>query len=368
MSAPSKPRVAFVSQSIRKDIHAPLQKLKKDWIIRHFYLDAPYGDFDPKDFNDAEQVTFKTLGRALQTFRPNIVQGVEPFGSRAGLRLSFQVTRAARRLGVPQLIVVMENQPLSARFGALLGPGLGLFARWLNRHTALFIAANKGARRNLEQIGVRKDKIVNFPHGVWGFDDHHFRPAPLKRSPVPTLIFVGRMVEEKGPLEAIYIYERLKERIPELEMIVVGDGPLYDAARLKITSIPNSAITLHRKLPQSALPALFQQAWVTVAPTITMPKWAEQVGIVNIQSMACGTPVAAYSSGAIPEYVPNGIGGILVPEGKTAMLQNAVKKILTDAQLRHKLSNLSARYAYAHYRPAESMRALSGIFNKLLER
>jgi len=59
--------------------------------------------------------------------------------------------------------------------------------------------------------------------------------------------------------------------------------------------------------------------------------------MVNIQSMACGTPVVSTFSGAIPEYVKNGETGILVPERDSEGLANAMIKLLKDDKLRERL-------------------------------
>ena len=81
------------------------------------------------------------------------------------------------------------------------------------------------------------------------------------------------------------------------------------------------------------LPPHFRNADVFIAPSITTHRWEEQVGMTNIQAMASGVPVISTLSGAIPEYVPDGVAGILVPEQDPRALAEAIRRITVDNEL-----------------------------------
>lgn len=69
----------------------------------------------------------------------------------------------------------------------------------------------------------------------------------------------------------------------------------------------------------------------------------------SIQAMACGVPVVSTRSGAIPEYVPDGVAGLLVPERDSGALAEAVVRILSDQGLRLRLGRAARDYAIEHY-------------------
>ena len=71
--------------------------------------------------------------------------------------------------------------------------------------------------------------------------------------------------------------------------------------------------------------------------------------MTNIQAMACGIPVISTRSGAIPEYVPDGVAGVLVPERDPEALAEAILQLLSDESLRRKMGEAGRAYAVEHY-------------------
>lgn len=69
--------------------------------------------------------------------------------------------------------------------------------------------------------------------------------------------------------------------------------------------------------------------------------------MVALQAMACGVPIVATHSGAIPEYVPAN-AGVLVPENDTDALATALIELLYDSERRAQLSRAAREYAFAH--------------------
>ena len=105
-----------------------------------------------------------------------------------------------------------------------------------------------------------------------------------------------------------------------------------------------NAISILGVVPNQDLPAHIRGADVVVSPSVATSHWIEQVGLVNIQSIACGTPVITTDSGAIPEFVENGTAGIIVPERDITALAEAIERLLADDELRHRLA-ISCRCA-----------------------
>ena len=87
--------------------------------------------------------------------------------------------------------------------------------------------------------------------------------------------------------------------------------------------------------------------------------------MTNIQAMACGVPVVSTRSGAIPEYVPDGEAGLLVPERDPQVLADALLTLLSDPALRHRLGQAGRLYAETHYSAATNIRQAETV---ILER
>lgn len=128
-----------------------------------------------------------------------------------------------------------------------------------------------------------------------GYDDH-FRPDPLKphqKNKVKTLLYVGRVSKEKNIEDFCRIY------LPNINKVVVGDGP--DRKRLK-KKYPDVHFVGYKF--GELLAEQYRQADVFVFPSRT-----DTYGIVILEAMACGTPVAAYPVTGPIDQIKNGVNG-----------------------------------------------------------
>src|SRR3989344_4767113 len=120
-----KPRIAFLTEAIRRDIQTPFRFFKK-LEVRHFYLRAPYGDFNPREFATTEHVNaIKDLWAALDRFQPDAIQGPEPYASRTALRIALFTRAYAKKHKIPYFFPMIENGPAKKGFVRLFGAFFG---------------------------------------------------------------------------------------------------------------------------------------------------------------------------------------------------------------------------------------------------
>ena len=180
----------------------------------------------------------------------------------------------------------------------------------------------------------------------------------------PTILFVGKVEEKKGILDLFASFDRVRKMIPDIKLLVAGPA---EKEMLKEFQ-EHKGVEYLGIIKNRDLPAYFQKSWITVTPSITTANWEEQVGMVNIQSMACGTPVISTYSGAIPEFVPDNLAGILVPEKKIDQLTAAIAKLILDDKLREKMGHSAAVYAAMHYDAAINVRKAEKFVMGLLKK
>ncbi|WP_243060657.1 glycosyltransferase [Nocardioides sp. SR21] len=116
-------------------------------------------------------------------------------------------------------------------------------------------------------------------------------------------VWTGRLVAEKAPHEAI-------DAARAVGMPIVLAGPTPDAAYFEAQVAPRlgaDAVYVGH-LDHRAVRTLLGRAAVAVVT----PQWDEPYGLVAAEAMSCGTPVAAYARGALPELVVDGVGALAV--------------------------------------------------------
>jgi glycosyltransferase involved in cell wall biosynthesis len=141
--------------------------------------------------------------------------------------------------------------------------------------------------------------------------------------------FAGRIVEEKGWRVLVEALQGLPD---VFKLAVAGEGP--DAEELQ-ASLPGR---LHHAglLPKDELWSFYAALDCLAVPSLTTPRWKEQLGQTALDGLAVGVPVVASASGGLADAV--GEAGILVPEGDAAALAGALGRLRADPELRRRLA------------------------------
>ena len=165
--------------------------------------------------------------------------------------------------------------------------------RWFHKHSGRVLTTTDSMVQELRARGFDGD-LVSWTRGV---DRSVFQPR-LGRSGTGCLVCVSRISEEKN------LVDYLSMPTPGFRKIMVGDGPMRADYERRY---PDVEFVGYRT--GSALAEHYQQADVFVFPS----RW-ETFGIVMIEAMACGTPVAAYPAPGPQDVIEPGVTGIMHPD------------------------------------------------------
>ena len=345
------PRLAMVSLGIRRDLLAPLRHLEK-FELRHFYRANVYDDLTDADWDDTLRayVSPRDLYRQLVSAQPDVIQSVEPFSFYTQPYV-WTCYFAARKTNAALLAVTLENRPLAIKFGRARAWVLRKLLRVFFQRACLILALNQGARENVLACGAEATRVQPALWGVWGADMQEFTPRAARDADAPpTILFAGRLHPEKGIFILLDAFKLVLQKVPNARVVLAGAGPARAQITEQIRAQNLSAnIEMLGAIKNRDMARVFQRADVLCAPSVTTRKWAEQVGASALQAMACGVPIVSTRSGSIPEFVPDGVAGILVAEQDAAALADALLFVLSDPSRARALSERARAYACAHY-------------------
>jgi glycosyltransferase involved in cell wall biosynthesis len=240
------------------------------------------------------------------------------------------IALAGRLAGVPCLVTALGTGP-HGDLARLARKPLGrLRARLLYRY-AWFVALSEDARAELVAHGVAAERIRLIPNGV---DLGEHRPARAEERErlrrelgLPAGAFLGAFVGRLHPVKDVDTLLEATARVPELSLVVAGDGP--DRARLESKAARLGLADRVAFCGQSRRVADVLRA----SDAFLLSSHGEGMSNALLEAMACGLPcLASRSVGGARELLGDG-RGLLVPDGDVAAWAGAIRRIADDPAL-----------------------------------
>lgn len=178
-----------------------------------------------------------------------------------------------------------------------------------------FLANCEFFKRRSISLGCPADKIRVHGSGL-DYDRFPFQVRQFPQDGLVRIATTGRLVEKKGIEYGIRAVAQALKQYPNLEYVIIGEGPLRSRFEGLIQSLgATDSIKLLGQKSQAELIALLETSHLFVAPSLTAAD-GNQDAPVNVlkEAMAMGLPVISTLHGGIPELVEEGVSGYLVPE------------------------------------------------------
>lgn len=299
---------------------------------------------------------------AIKAQHPDIVHA--HFGSDGGLVLPI-----CQRLHIPLIVtchghdVTQQIQPWNS---FLTWDNAVRRALLLRRNLALdkanrIIAVSQFIRSQLLSLGVAAQKVV--VHYI-GIDRQQFSPQAIERQPI--VLFVGRLVEKKGVRYLIQAMAHVQRQQPDVELVIIGDGPLRSQLQTLADSLAVKAKFLGQQSPDQV------RRWMNCAQVFCGPSVvadsgdAEGFGMVFAEAQAMGLPVASFASGGVAEAVIHGQTGLLAPEKDTVQLTKAILRLLVDEELRQKFAQAGQAHVATNFDLHKNTLQLETIYDEVI--
>ncbi|MFF5185740.1 glycogen synthase [Streptomyces sp. NPDC000345] len=298
--------------------------------------------------------------------------------------------RLAQQLyDIPHVITAHSLEPLRPWKSQQLGGGYEISCfmerEALSRADGVIAVSHAMARDIIEVYPDVEPARVTVVHN--GVDAGEYAPDlgtdALEKQGIgverPTVACVARISPQKGLL---HLLRAARHFIPGTQLVVVAQSADTAAHRAQfaeaVSAMEDSPVDVHwveGPFPRRALIQLLSHARAFLCPSLYEP-----LGIVNLEAMACGTPVVATATGGIPEAVVDGETGYLVPletapadrvgldESSVLAKELAVRvnALLTDPVSAERMGRAGRRRVLAHFSWDRAARQVAEVYRSVV--
>jgi phosphatidyl-myo-inositol dimannoside synthase len=273
---------------------------------------------------------------------------------------------SAKPFRVPHVITVHGGDVF-----ALKHPMLTRAKAFGLRHADAVTVNSTATGRSVEEITPGLARLKHIPMGVSEDPPDSSRVSKLRRTyrrgDGPLVVFLGRLVEEKGAGDVIDAVSILAGRHPDVTALIVGDG--QDRAALEQLSQRlnlEDRVTFVGWVESRQVADYLAAGDVFVGPSRRSKEgWVEAQGLTLAEAMLAGTPVVATDSGGIPDTVRHEETGLLVEEAAAQQIADSISKLIENPGLAKRLVSEARTFARANLTRQCSAERFSNLFSQL---
>ena len=200
-------------------------------------------------------------------------------------------------------------------------------AKLQQAHAAGLLIASPQALSRIHVPSRHQGRIFEVPHGI---DVARFMPrteVPAR----PSVLFLTSVQYRKGIFTLLDAFEHVAREMPEVELVIAGDGPALPEVRQRAAAMAGCRITFAGKVERDRVASFMRSHSVYCLPSI-----GEPFGMTIVEAMACGVPVVATRAGGVPDLVSEP-GGRLVPPRDPLALAEALLEVLRSPTLQRSM-------------------------------
>lgn len=268
-----------------------------------------------------------------------------------------------RLIGAP--VVFSAHNRLFGQAHGRIGKLRERLDAWLIRRCHGAVCHGPYLAQELRQIGVPADRIQVFDSGCADLVDQAAIAGSISQLPEHAprrVLFIGRMVREKGIFDLLEAFQRLPDAKPVSELVYVGDGQDRAALQQLVQDQGlQNRVSFLGQLPHAEVGAQILQSWVVVTPTRS--NFPEGRCMAAMEALALGVPLLAPDAGPFPYLVQDRVNGLLFRQDDTGHLAGCLRSILLEPELHDRLAQQALAQRDSLLKPeTEFATAVAGAF------
>lgn len=174
----------------------------------------------------------------------------------------------------------------------------------------------------------------------------------------PTVLFLGRLDPRNGLGTLIKAFFKVLAQVPKARLVVVGEGPMRPLYERKASLHLGKAIFFEGEISNT------RPEYFAASDVFCYPATKASFGITLLEAMAAGKPVVATENKGFCDMMQNGVNGLLVEQGRSDKLADALVQVLQDKNLARKLSD-NGREMIRNYSWETITDRVLGFYNKI---
>jgi len=227
---------------------------------------------------------------------------------------------------------------------------------------AIFSSSRCSADWCAKHYSLVRNKIPIMHSGV---DTHLFQPLDIPKETRPTIIFVGKIEQNKGVELLLEASCQLAKDYPNLRLRMLGGGNAALTKKLKekvrASGLPD-LLDLVGYVERQDLPAHLSRAHIFAAPSI----YEGGPGFVYLEAMACGLPVIACEGSGAAEVITPEENGFLIPSGDVDALTKTLHRLLSNQEERLEMGKRARRYVLREADSQICLKRLEAFYESVL--
>ncbi len=227
----------------------------------------------------------------------------------------------------------------------------------LLKHADRIIALSRSSVAEAHAHGFPDGQIAVMPNGV---DAARFRPASGHTGARGRIVYAGSLGANKGLDVLLDAFSLLQREHAGLMLDIFGSGPLEDSLRHAAAgACLAGSVRFHGSVPD--MERRFDSTCIFVQPSLV-----EGMSNVILEAMAAGLPVVATRTGAAEDIIQDGATGLLVDPGSAGQINDAVQRLLSDADLADRIGRAARTLAESRYGIEQVAASYHALYRELI--